>query len=296
MNLEHIKVFVAVYRTRNFTLVANTLNVAPSSVSRAVASLEDSLKTRLFQRTTRTLTPTQAGEHYFSRVASVIEELENVHKEISDDARGPTGCLRVTASVSYGQIVIAPNLHKFYQRYPNIEIEMVLSDSPIDIVSNQIDLAVRHGRMQNSSLIARRLSKVTYSMVASADYIKHAPTITSPDHICDHPLITFTYDGFQNEWELQKLSETRKISITPILSVTNAKAILECVKSGLGLGTLADWTIQHDIDSGALVRVLPDWQVAGHQSDSAIWLVYPSRTFIPAKTRAFERFLQDLSN
>lgn len=291
MNLEYIKIFVAVYRAKSFTSVANTLSVSPSSVSRAIATLEGSLETRLFQRTTRLLTPTLAGERYFERVEVLIEELDNARQEIVDDSKGPSGCLRITASVSYGQTVIAPLLTKFYQRYPNIQIELILSDNTIDLVENQIDLAIRHGHLQTSSLIARKLKNVSYSVVASPAYLDRFDLVTQPESLTAYSLITFMHDGFRNEWKLRRGELTKVIPINPIMSTTNANVIKECVTSGLGLAILADWTTKHEIDSGQLMKVLPEWEAAGHDFDSAIWLVHPSRSFVPTKTRALIDFL-----
>ncbi|MDN4502647.1 LysR family transcriptional regulator [Alteromonadaceae bacterium BrNp21-10] len=291
MNLDQVRIFVSVYRAGNFATVAKELDMAPSSVSRAIANLEHSLKTRLFQRTTRTLTPTQAGEQYFQRVGSLIDEFDTAHQELLEQSLGPTGRLRVSASVSYGQIELAPRLKDFYQLYPNINIELILSDTRLDIIANQVDVAIRHGKLPDSSLVARKLTDVKYGLVASDDYLRNASKIDSPSDIIQHPLITFDYEALKKQWTFKGEQQTQTIDIQPQLIITNAAAMRECVKSGFGIALLADWTVREDIQSGKLVQVLPHWSVSGSDSQSAIWLIHPARTYVPAKTRAFMDFL-----
>ncbi|MCP5168380.1 MAG: LysR family transcriptional regulator [Hahellaceae bacterium] len=291
MNLEHIKLFVAVYRAGSFATVAKDLNVAASSVSRAVATLEAQLNTRLFQRTTRNLTPTQAGERYFQRVEALVEEFEIAHQEIIDQSLEPSGRLRVTASVSFGQIVIAPLLKAFHEQYPNIYLELTLSDTRANMITDQFDVAIRHGRLPDSSFVARKLAEVNYVLVASPGYLKQVRPITTPEEIPLHSLISFTYPEFSKAWCFRRNGTEQVMPIKPFLTLTTASVIRDCVKNGMGVAMLADWTVKEDISNGSLVQLLPDWDVSGVSFDTAIWLVYPSRAFTPAKTAAFTDFL-----
>lgn len=291
MKLDDLATFVAVYRAGGFAPVANERGVAPSSISRAIASLEAHLQTRLFQRTTRKLTPTEAGDAYYARVAAVVEELEAARAEAIDQTREPTGLLRVTASVSFGQIVIAPRLSAFRAAFPRITLELVLSDRPLDLVAERIDVAVRHGRLRDNTSISRKLMDVRYHLVASPRYLANAPPIHAPDDIAAHRTASFSYDAFRDTWRFRRADDAREVPIRPALIVTNAAALAQCVRDGAGLALLADWTIRDDLANGALVDVLPDWVGSGADVDPSVWLVFPSRAFVPAKTRVFGDFL-----
>jgi DNA-binding transcriptional LysR family regulator len=291
MKFEHLEIFSAVYRAGGFAAVASEHNVAPSSISRAIASLETSLQVRLFQRTTRKLTPTQAGELFFRRLEPLIEEFHVVRDEIADKPKNPSGRLRVTASVSYGQIVIAPRLKKFRRLHPNIELELILSDNYVDIIERRIDIAIRHGVLMDSALIARKITDVRYRLVASPDYLKTAPSVRKPSDIENHPVVRFSYDRFRSVWKFRKNNVVKSVTTKPSITVTNAAVILQCALDGHGLALLSDWMVKKEIQSGKLIEVLPDWDAAGASFDSAIWLVFPSRKFLPARTRAFADFI-----
>lgn len=291
MNLDQIKLFIAVYKARSFAAVAKELDMAPSSVSRAVAALEDQLQTRLFQRTTRSLAPTQLGEAYFQRVETLIDELDYAQQEIFNQTEEPFGTLRVTASTSFGQTVLAPLLKEFYNRYPKIRLELILTDTFADMIEGRLDLAIRHGHLNDSSLIARKLLEVNYLLVADKSYLENAKAIKIPGDIQTHPLISFGFSPFDKNWRFRQGTISKTIPIKPVLTTTTASTIKECVKSGMGIALLPDWIVSTEIESGRLVSILPDWQIAGSDFDSAIWLVYPSRNFVPAKTTAMIDYL-----
>ncbi|MCV2403515.1 LysR family transcriptional regulator [Marinomonas sp. C2222] len=293
MNLDHIKIFLAVYRAKSFTLVAKDLDVAASSISRAIATLEGQLKIRLFQRTTRNLAPTQAGIDYFHRIQPLFDELECVNQEITDNSSEPSGSLRITASISFGQIVLTPLLKEFLQKYPKVTPEITLSDSRDNIITEQFDIAIRQGKLSDSSLVARKLIDVKYLLVASPTYLEQAAPIQCPEEIMQHPLITFSYSGFNKEWYFKQDDQIDTIAIRPILTLTTASAIKTCVTKGMGLTILPEWSIQDEILSRELVEVLPDWAFSGLPVETGVWLMYPSRAFIPAKTAAFMNFLLD---
>lgn len=291
MDLSQLKTFVDVHRAGGFAPVAKDRGVSPSSISRAIASLERSLEVRLFQRTTRRLSPTEAGDAFLNRVLPLIEEMESACAEASEGTKHPSGRLRVTASVSFGQMCIVPRLKAFRTAYPDIDMDLILSDAQIDLLAERIDLAVRHGPLSDSGMIARKLTDVRYRLVTSPDYLLNAPSIKHPDEVSQHPCIAFSYEGFRTRWQFRQTGQRREITIAPAITVSNAMAIRQCARDGLGLALLADWTIERDLETGQLVELLPNWQAAGASFDSSIWLVFPSRRFIPAKTRAFADFL-----
>ncbi|WP_370977931.1 LysR family transcriptional regulator [Agaribacterium sp. ZY112] len=291
MNIDQIKTFIAVYRSGSFAAVAQSMDVATSSVSRTIANLEEKLQVRLFQRSTRQLSATEAGEQYFQKVEALVEELDRVHHELNTESSEPSGRLRVTASVSFGQKRIAPLLNSFHASYPKVDIELHLSDSRVDLIEDQFDVAIRHGQLEDSSFIAKKLLDVRYLLVASPNYLRAHPALLSPSDISQHTQVSFPCVKFSKEWLFRKDGKTQAVSIDPALTVSTALVIKECVKGSMGIAVLADWTVKEELNNGELMQLLPEWQVAGSNFDSSIWLIYPSRSFVPAKTAAFCAYL-----
>ncbi|MGB0733610.1 MAG: LysR family transcriptional regulator [Pontibacterium sp.] len=293
MNLDHIQLFILVYNARSFAKVAKTLNIAPSSVSRAIAGLEEQLQARLFQRTTRALSPTELGDAFFHRVAAAVDELELAKQEVMTQQHEPFGTLRVTASTSFGHKVLAPMLKTFHDRYPKIQLELVLEDTQSNVVEEGFDLAIRHGRLRDSNLVARKLRDVRYVLVASKGYLAGKPTPQTPKDIQQHALISFGYTGFNKEWCFRQNDAIERVNINPALTITTASAILACVENDMGIALLPDWLVSEALAKNELVTVLPNWQVAGSGGDfdAAIWLIYPSRAFLPTKTTALIDYL-----
>lgn len=291
MNLDHIQLFILVYKAKSFAGVAKKLNVSPSSVSRAIAGIEERLQARLFQRTTRTLTPTQLGEEYFHRVEALIDELDLAREEVFHQNSQPFGSIKVTASTSLGQKLLSPILSGFFDRYPKIRLELVLSDAQLNVIDDRFDLAIRHGALRDSSLVARKLIDVRYILVASPNYLARAAKIVEPHDILAHRLISFAYSTFNTEWNFKKDELIESIPIKPILTMTTASAIQESVENDAGIALLPNWGIKDALKAKKLISILPDWQIAGTYFDTSISLVYPSRRFLPVKTRALIDYL-----
>ncbi|ASP38988.1 LysR family transcriptional regulator [Bacterioplanes sanyensis] len=291
MNLDNIQLFILVYKAKSFASVAKELNVAPSSVSRAIAGLEEQLQARLFQRTTRTLTPTQLGENYFHRVEALIDELELARDEVFNQNSEPFGKVKVTASTSFGQKVLSPILNGFFDRYPKVRLDLVLSDTQVNVIDDRFDLAIRHGALRDSSMVAKKLIDVNYVLVASPNYLARSAKIEKPRDILAHRLISFAYSSFNTEWNFKKDELLETIPIEPILTMTTASAIQKSVESDTGIALLPDWAVKDELRTKKLISILPSWKVAGKDFDASIWLVYPSRRFLPVKTRAFIDYL-----
>ncbi len=291
MNLNHIQLFILVYKAKSFASVAKKLNISPSSVSRAIAGLEEQLQARLFQRTTRTLTPTQLGEDYFHRVEALVDDLNLARDELFNQNSEPFGNIKVTASTSFGQKVLSPILSGFFDRYPKIRLDLMLSDAQVNMIDDRFDLAIRHGALSDSSLVARKLIDVRYALVASPNYIARSAKIEKPRDILAHRLISFAYSTFNTEWNFKKDERIESIPIEPVLTMTTASAIQESAESDAGIALLPNWAIKDELKTKKLISILPNWQVAGADFDTSIWLVYPSKRFLPVKTRAFIDYL-----
>lgn len=290
MNIDDIRLFILVFRSGGFSAVAAEQNIAPSSVSRRIAALEAHLGVRLFQRTTRTLAPTTEGEHFFRTVEPLIDELSAAMSTLDERTRRPSGRLRVSASVAFGQAVILPNIARFRKRYPEIDLDLVLMDTLADLVSERIDLAVRHGELKDSSLVASRLASVYYRLVAAPQVV---PSLAGPDDIAAARCIVHSLPGQTPRWRFKRAGDDKTIIPGAELSISSALGVREAARQGLGLAVLADWLVDGDIEAGRLVQVLADWDVTATAFGSALWLVRPSRRYVPAKTDAFASFLRE---
>ena len=292
MEINHLKAFVTVWHAGSFAAAAETLNVAPSSISRSISALEESLGTRLFQRTTRAMQPTEASLSFLPRAEGLIEDWESARQSVQEENAAPRGLLRVACSTAFAEIVIAPVLAQFSRDFPDLQIELVISDDRANLVEERIDLAVRHGAMQDSALVARKLSSTQYRLVANPDLLDRIGPLDQPEDLPGHPIVTFSFGEFRESWAFEKADKTARIAITPTVTANNALAVRSAAIGGSGIAMLADWTIRDQLRSGELVQVLPRWSVVVGSGIGDLWLVYPSRRFVPQKTRVFADFLQ----
>lgn len=282
--MSNIVTFLDVYDAGSFAAVAKTRNVAPSTVSRSIAALEKEIGVSLFDRTTRRLSPTEEGDILEARVRRLSADLQDTASRLRDIGRSPSGTIRVSASVSYGQEVIARLLPSFHASFPDVRIDLLLSDRQVDLVRDKIDVAFRHGRLADSSHKASKLTDVHYSVVATPGYLTRYGTPTHPEQLEDHTVLSFALEDFRHAWIFESPdSVLSEVPINPVLTVSGALALRQCVLGGMGLALLPNWAIT---DTG-FVRVLTEWRVTGAHFDRAIWLVLPDRSYRAKRVEAF---------
>ena len=288
-----LQLFIEVMRQGSFAAVARTRNLDPSSVSRAIAGLEAELGIGLFQRTTRQLSPTEAGAMYFERIEPLVAQIQQATDIATDASRQPQGTLRVTASVSFGHKCIVPLLPEFERRYPALTIDLLLTDAVVDVVAERIDLAVRLGLLADSTLIAQQLIRTHYTVCASPDYLKRSPQLKHPIDLEQHNCLLFPLSGFRSRWIFKdgngKLIE---VPVAGRTMISSAIALEQCAIAGMGLALLPNWLIDADLQAGNLVDVFPDYAVTARDFNTAVWLVYPARAYVPLKVRVFIEFLK----
>ncbi|VAX01889.1 Transcriptional regulator, LysR family [hydrothermal vent metagenome] len=298
MDVSSLQLFVEVIQHRSFTDIARIHNIAPSSVSRSITALEKELGIRLFQRSTRKLEPTEAGMVYFNRVKVIIDDLQSARQIAADLTEQPSGTLRITAATVFGGIQIVPLLPKLAEKYPALTIDLNLTDSYLDLIDERIDVAIRLGTLQDSNYIAKRLAKMKFYICASPTYIAQHGTPETPHDISNHKCLVFPISGFNSNWLLkdtqQKIVE---VKTNNNVVITNSNAIKQCTLFGMGLSLLPDWLVKDDISKGNLVQLFTEYDVTTTNYDSSVWLVYPSKEYLPLKSRVFidmlsERFLQ----
>jgi DNA-binding transcriptional LysR family regulator len=302
MEINSLELFAAVARRGSFAGVAKDRNVDPSSVSRAIADLEAELGLRLFQRTTRSMTLTEAGELYLARVEPLIEELARAREtaaQVSGALTGgligaPRGLLRLTASVTFGQMRIVPLLGAFRARYPDLQVEGVFTDANVDLVADRIDLAIRLAPVVEGDVIAAKLMDTRYRVVASPGYLAAHPPIARPTDLSAHKVLLFTIKAFRTRWLFRDPDgREQAVPISGDITLSPAGSLLAAALAGLGPALLPDWLVDDAIAAGSLVRLLPDHAVTATTFDTGAWLVYPSRAYLPNKVRVMADFLRE---
>ena len=294
MDIENTRLFVEAARRGSFAAAARDRNIDPSSVSRAVAVLESELGVRLLQRSTRRIALTEAGEIYLAKVASLIDELDRAGDEARAVSAGPVGTLRLTASVAFGCTVLTPLLPEFRRRYPGVKLEMLLTDSMLDLVAERVDLAVRLGRRFDADFIATKLFDTRYRVCASPSYLAYHERPHAPEDLAQHACLLFALPDFRSRWRFRdKHGAVQEVPVHGDVTVLNALALRECALAGMGPVLLAHWLVDTDIAEGRLIDLFPDHRVTATDFDTAAWLLYPSRAYLPNKVRVMLDFLKE---
>jgi DNA-binding transcriptional LysR family regulator len=293
MHLEDLEMLVDVARCGSFVGAAKERNVDPSVVSRTIGDLERSLGVRLFQRTTRKLSLTEAGDSYLATVAPLLGEFERARDVAVSTTGKPRGLFRMTASVTFGQVRILPLIKELRERYPLLTFEFLFSDEVLDLVADRIDLAVRLAPAAQGNSIATKLMDTRYRVVASPAYLKVSP-LRKPSDLESHRVLLFNIRAFRSHWLFRDASgKESSVSIAGDITLSPAGALREAALEGLGPALLPNWLVDDDIAKGTLVECFVNHRVTATTFDTAAWLVYPSRAYLPNKVRVVIDFLKE---
>ncbi|MDJ0684689.1 MAG: LysR family transcriptional regulator [Alphaproteobacteria bacterium] len=293
MDLATLSLFVDVARLGGFSAAAKARSVDPSSVSRAIAGLEADIGFRLFQRTTRRLSLTEAGAHYLARIEPLLSELRQAQDAAASLTGAPRGVLRLTASVAFGVTCLTPLLSHFRAAFPEVRLELLLTDSVVDLVAERVDLAIRLGRAPSGDVVAAKWFETRYRVVASPDWVAAHGEPESPEVLSELDCLRFNLPDYKTEWRFADRSGVvRRVPVDGSITASNALAVRDACREGLGPALLADWLIGADIDQGRLTPLLPDWRASASEDATAAWFIYPSRAYLPAKVRAAIDFLR----
>lgn len=293
MNLINLQLFVEVVRRGSFAAVARDHDMASSSVSRAVAALEEELGVRLFQRSTRRLELTEAGRHYFDSVEGAIEELVLAGQRTVELTETPRGVLRITAPATMGQIGIVPLLPAFTRRYPELDIELLLTDTRLDLLAERIDVAIRLGKLLDTSHVATRLLSAPYSICASPAYLARQGKPAQPADLTGHDCLHLHLPDFQNWRFRDKQGRIETVMVRSRVVISNAQALKQCALADMGVTLLPEWVVRGELARGELVALFTDFSVGVTEFEIPVWLVYPSRRHLPLKVRVFSEFVRE---
>ncbi|MET1076583.1 MAG: LysR family transcriptional regulator [Pseudomonas sp.] len=274
---EGLDEFVAVAECGSFLRAAERLRLSSSHVSRQIARLEERLQARLLYRTTRRVSLTEAGQTFFSRCQRLIEERDEAFLAISDLHGAPTGLLRMTAAVAYGERFIVPLVNAFMLQHPQLRVDIELSNRTLDLVQEGQDLAIRLGRLGESSLVASRIAPRRLYLCASPAYLDHYGRPHTLSELARHNCLIGTSDT----WMLQNQGREQPFKPSGNWRCNSGQAVLDAALSGLGLCQLPDYYVLEPLRQGRLVALLP-----GHQpADAGVWAVCPQRRYPLPKVR-----------
>lgn len=288
--LNAISIFCKVVETQSFTQAANQQNISVAMASKLVSQLEEHLKTRLLQRTTRKIVPTEAGMMYYQSAQGILQDLDEAEASISNFTGTLQGNLLISVPRDFGLIFIAPNLPMFIAAHPNLHVEVEFNDKKIDLVAEGYDLALRIGYMQDSSLVARKISASKIHFAASPAYLKQHGIPQTPDDLEHHDGLLYKTTMNQVYWQSSRANQMQRYKIRSKAVSNNGLALLDMAKAGLGIVNLPAFLVGDALKSGELVELLPEYQ----QHQLEIHIVYPNRRHLPAKVRAFIEFLSAL--
>ncbi|WP_424973111.1 LysR substrate-binding domain-containing protein [Dinoroseobacter sp. S76] len=293
MDIEQLRTVTLVAQQGSFAAAARALSVDPSSVSRSVAAVEAELGLRLFQRSTRSLSVTEEGEIYLARLVPLLEELDRAHEDARAVSRQPAGTVRLTTSVAFAQTCVVPHLAEFASRYPDISLEILPSDANLDLAAHSIDLAIRLTPEPAGDLIRSKLIDTRYRVVASPQYLARSGALAVPTDLQAHSCLRFALPEFRTRWRFRRDGEEPvEVPVFGKVIIANALSLRLAALNGLGPALLADWLVKDDLDAGRLVDVFPDHDCSATEFETAAWVLYPSRSYLPRKVRVTIDFLK----
>lgn len=292
ISLAALKCFADVASGGSFAAVARKRLIDPSIVSRTIAGLERELGFRLFDRTTRRLSLTEAGTIYLERSLILVAELDAAREEASDALTQPSGLIRITASTAFGVHWLTPRLHRFMADFPDISVEAVLTDAVVDIAAERIDLALRLAVRPSGDLIATRLMDTRYRVVASPAYLDGAGSLDDPSDLAGRRCLLLTLPGYRSMWSFRRGEGIQQVAVEGRLAISSPAAIRSAALAGMGPALLADWMVDADLRSGALVDLLPQWEATAADFDTAAWILFPSNAYVSRKVRAMVDYLK----
>lgn len=276
-NWEGVSEFVTVAETESFTVAAKRLGVSTAHVSRQVSALEARLAVKLFYRTTRKVSITETGQIYYNHCRLVLDGLEEAERAITNLNQTPRGKLNLTAPVTYGESKIAPLINDFVALYPELEVNMVLTNQKLDLVGENYDLALRLGELKDSTMMARQLSTRTQYVCASPDYLaSHGEPHTLSElerHNC--------LQGTLEYWRFAEGKKAKQIRVSGNIRYNSGRALVDAALKNIGLVQLPDYYVRTHIDAGRLIPVLERFRAP----DEGIWAIYPHNRQLSSKVR-----------
>ena len=286
--IDAMRAFVAVVTEGSFSNAANTLQLSPQLVSKYVSKLEEQLNSRLLNRTTRKVSLTEAGSHYFGHAQQILLSIDDMESKLGGLQQNPKGVLRISAPVSFALKHMAKLITDFQIHYPLVKVDLQLTDRKVDIVEEGFDVALRIGQLKSSSLIAKKVAPIRVMLCAAPDYLNKHGTPTQPEDIAEHRYLHYSYMNMDGKDDIYQLLKAKYLKQGSELRSNNGDVLVDAAIAGAGLVLQPTFIISESISSGKLVVVLPEIEPEA----LGLYAVYAHRKLLPHKVRCFIDFVE----
>jgi len=292
--LDPVRIFVTTLQLGSLSAAARALGLSPATVSRRIAALEEELGVRLLDRNSRQLMPTEAGQIYHQRMERILEDVAQTENLARHIKKAPEGQLRVHSRTLLGIRLIAPLLHRFSARYPDLTIDLHLSEEPVNLIEQNFDVDLRLGPLDDSSYVARKLAVGERIVVASPSYVRsHAPVRVPEDLEKGHNCLTYRKHREPTSWRYLKDGQPSTLAVQGTVYANNGEVLRRAAISGLGIALLADWSVSDDVQAGRLVHLLPGYKLTNTTFDNGVYVLFRDTRMLPQKVRVFIDFLAE---
>nr|WP_216602744.1 LysR family transcriptional regulator [Vibrio europaeus] len=283
-------VFAALLKHKNFTLAAKSLGVSVSHVSKQLAQLESSLGVKLVQRTTRSFTPTEAGQKFYEHCAKLVSIVGEAQLEVESQRDEVAGLVKIGLSQSFGTLHIIPAIDELRQQYPNLQVEVHLFDYKVDMLEEGLDLWITNNEHLPEGYVAQRLADSQFVVAASPDYLVKHQTPSHPSELTEHNCLIYrSWERDYTRWSFSNPQEQLSIKVSGNYSVDLAEAVRDAAVAGWGIAYLATYLIGDEFKIGQLIQLFPNWNAS---QSMPFYAVYPSRRFLPKKAVAVMDFIK----
>ncbi len=287
--LTSMNVFVRVAKAGSFAGAARDLGISRAMATKHIMQLESELNTRLFNRTTRSLSLTEVGESYLERCQQVLLDVEDMEAAVTHLQNEPRGLLKISAPPVIGATNIAPALTEYLKDYPELSVDIVLKGGQVDLIDEGVDIAIYIGPISDTSLVARKIASSSLVVCASPDYLEKYGTPMDPDDLTKHSCLINWAIPPRNKWKFKGILGEIEVNVEGRMNANMGDPIRVAAVNGLGLIMLPKYMVGRDIEKGKLVPVMQDYEIAPLD----IHAVYPHRKYLSAKVRAFIDFIQE---
>jgi DNA-binding transcriptional LysR family regulator len=294
ISIRALLIYIDVYETQNFSVVARREGISASQVSRVIHQMEDALGQQLFYRNTRAIIPTESGHLFIRYARAMTSSLEEARRELNERTLEPSGMVRINAPVFFGQRHVAPALAGLTERYPKLSIDLTLTDDYIDPHRDPADVIFRIGTLTDSTFHARVFGQQFYHLAASPDYIRRHGIPESPEELARHKCLVYRGSSGPNRWLLRRHGEEWvHYPISPLMSSNNAETLLIAALGGMGIVLFPDWLIGDQLKRGELVVLLPDLDKSIKTESQNIAAIYPNTRHPSLNVRAIIDYYLD---
>lgn len=291
--LQAMELFVSAVREGSFSAAGRRAGLSPASVSRQMAALEASLGVQLLNRTSRTLTLTEAGREYLARLEPILQDIADAEAAAAALQATPRGTLRVHSRLMFGMRVVAPLMPAFQARYPELRVELRLTEFSVRMAEEEVDVELRLSPPGDAALMQRRLLRCERMLVASPAYLARMPRVAVPRDLLAQQCITYWQGPEDVVWRFLDQGVLEELTIPARFTTNNGEVLREMALAGHGIALLDDYTVRDELASGRLRRLLPRLRVTNTGFDLGIYAVFRQSGLVPAKTRAFLDFLAE---